>query len=410
MKKTLLALIVIFLLAHAGAAQSLPGIENDEAVAGPVQTILIEQAVLVVEGNKLIEKPRRPISKYMYDEKGNMTRKIFHRNDGAARRQDIFKYNPEGGVLEGTIHDEKGAIERKLIYKRDDAGKKAERESYGKGGSLSSKAIYNSMGKIAEEKGSSGSSTVYDYDPEGRKIEEQVFNSDGSLNSRTVLKHQDGDKRLEMSHYDGTGSLEGRMERVFQVHDPLKCEMSYYTAKGSKAWTWTFSYDHKATLFRDEFKNHRGVFTTEYDFEFNYRNNWIKKTAVSKSLIGGKERAESGTVVYRTITYYAGSDRYRKVPLEEESLVSGEPIQGEAIKRVTPTFPLAARNNREAGTVVVDITIDETGKVMKAKAVSGPLVFYSAAVAAAREWEFRPTLLGGLPTKVIASVTFNFTP
>jgi protein TonB len=58
--------------------------------------------------------------------------------------------------------------------------------------------------------------------------------------------------------------------------------------------------------------------------------------------------------------------------------------------------------------VVVEVTVDEQGNVMSARAISGHPLLKEAAVAAARGWRFTPTLLTGTPVKVIGTITFNF--
>ena len=56
----------------------------------------------------------------------------------------------------------------------------------------------------------------------------------------------------------------------------------------------------------------------------------------------------------------------------------------------------------------MQITIDEGGNVISAKAVTGPPLLQGAAVAAAREAKFTPTSLCGHPVKVTGVVTYNF--
>lgn len=60
------------------------------------------------------------------------------------------------------------------------------------------------------------------------------------------------------------------------------------------------------------------------------------------------------------------------------------------------------------GTVVVQVTIDETGKVVKARAVSGERLLHEASVDAARRAKFSPTLLCGEAVKVTGIITYNF--
>jgi TonB family protein len=87
---------------------------------------------------------------------------------------------------------------------------------------------------------------------------------------------------------------------------------------------------------------------------------------------------------------------------------SGGVLQGSATKRVEPAYPPLAKTARVTGAVAVEVTIDEEGKVIAARAVSGHPLLKDAAVNAAREWTFTPTQLSGVPVKVIGTLTLNF--
>lgn len=88
--------------------------------------------------------------------------------------------------------------------------------------------------------------------------------------------------------------------------------------------------------------------------------------------------------------------------------ISGGVLNGKAISLPKPEYPAAAKAARAEGTVVVEITIDETGKVISAKAVNGHPLLQASAVAAARKAVFTPTKLSGQPVKVTGVVNYNF--
>lgn len=79
-----------------------------------------------------------------------------------------------------------------------------------------------------------------------------------------------------------------------------------------------------------------------------------------------------------------------------------------SINRVTPEYPKIARQTNVSGDVVVEILIDKNGRVIDARAVSGPALLRPAAVSAARGWTFHPTLLDGQPVNVTGAITFRF--
>ena len=96
-------------------------------------------------------------------------------------------------------------------------------------------------------------------------------------------------------------------------------------------------------------------------------------------------------------------------PVPRNIVVSGGVSAGSAIRRVQPTYPPAARAVRAQGAVNVQIVIDENGSVIQANAVSGHPTLRPAAVAAVRQWRFRPTTLSGQPVRASGVITVNFT-
>jgi len=87
---------------------------------------------------------------------------------------------------------------------------------------------------------------------------------------------------------------------------------------------------------------------------------------------------------------------------------SGGVLQSSAVKRVEPSYSPLAKAARISGTVVVEVTLDEGGNVIAARAISGHPLLKDSAVSAAKAWEFKPTLLQGVAVKVIGTITFNF--
>lgn len=88
--------------------------------------------------------------------------------------------------------------------------------------------------------------------------------------------------------------------------------------------------------------------------------------------------------------------------------VSSGVLLGKAIRRPTPVYPPLARQMRVAGTVHVEVVIDERGRAISAFVIKGPPLLWSAALEAARRWVFRPTLLNGHPVKVTGVLIFRF--
>jgi TonB family protein len=88
--------------------------------------------------------------------------------------------------------------------------------------------------------------------------------------------------------------------------------------------------------------------------------------------------------------------------------ISGGVLNGRAIALPQPAYPAAAKAVKASGQVNVQITINEDGSVMAANAVSGHPLLQAAAVEAARNARFEPTMLSGAPVKVSGILTYNF--
>ena len=95
-------------------------------------------------------------------------------------------------------------------------------------------------------------------------------------------------------------------------------------------------------------------------------------------------------------------------PTPRTAPISGGVLNGKAISLPKPAYPPIARAAHAAGTVVVQVLIDENGSVVSAKAVSGHPLLQAVAVAAARQARFSPTKLSGQPVKVTGVIQYNF--
>jgi TonB family protein len=89
--------------------------------------------------------------------------------------------------------------------------------------------------------------------------------------------------------------------------------------------------------------------------------------------------------------------------------ISGGVLNGKALVLPKPDYPQAARSARASGVVTVEVVINEAGKVIAAKATSGPTLLRQAAMQAAQGARFSPTLLSGQPVKISGEINYNFT-
>lgn len=79
-----------------------------------------------------------------------------------------------------------------------------------------------------------------------------------------------------------------------------------------------------------------------------------------------------------------------------------------AVELPQPVYPEEAKAKHVRGTVKVNVTIDEEGKVIAAEAVEGPKELRAAAVEAAKKARFNPTRLHGQLLKVYGELVYKF--
>jgi protein TonB len=71
-------------------------------------------------------------------------------------------------------------------------------------------------------------------------------------------------------------------------------------------------------------------------------------------------------------------------------------------------YPTIAKAAQATGEVVVQLIINEEGKVIAAKAISGHPLLQAASVTAARQATFTPASVDGAPIKVLGIMTYKF--
>lgn len=97
--------------------------------------------------------------------------------------------------------------------------------------------------------------------------------------------------------------------------------------------------------------------------------------------------------------------------LPEEAVVDDDQISPpKLVRKVKPRYPTGARQFRARGTLVVEVRVDEAGRVAHPRVLvrnPHPGLTYST-LQAIRKWRFEPATLKGRPVKVRYDVTVHF--
>jgi len=293
---------------------------------------------------------------------------------------------------------------------------------------------YDVTGRVTEEMRSFGtdcvsSRHVFRYDPEGSRTEaiysgKALAARDKSnpsqppvtpLMHKQVFKVDAAGRRSEIDEYDDKGKLSGktfyeydnqaRLNDIIQESDSTRsrCEFKY-NDKGLASEKTCGS----ATGIRDR---------SQYTYEYDAKGNWIKRTAKNSCVLPNRWFFEAGIRIhYREIKYFAGKEdqAQQEEPGDRFDATKLAACPTPIIRKACGAFFASATRHavpqsaRTTGAVVVEVTVDEAGKVIAVQAISGPAELRKASEQAARGWTFHPTLLSGMPVKVIGTLTFNF--
>jgi protein TonB len=88
--------------------------------------------------------------------------------------------------------------------------------------------------------------------------------------------------------------------------------------------------------------------------------------------------------------------------------VGGDVREPRKIVDVAPVYPQLAMKAGIEGVVIIEATIDPRGRVVNTMVLRGIPVLDEAALEAVRQWVYTPTLLNGVPTPIIMTVTVRF--
>jgi TonB family protein len=121
------------------------------------------------------------------------------------------------------------------------------------------------------------------------------------------------------------------------------------------------------------------------------------------------------------LVYENGKEVFRMLPAEEEAdsgevrrASAQEPAgvvelaEGGVVQRVEPEYPEKARQQRIQGAVVLEVRIGRDGAVQGVKLVRGQAVLADSAIAAVKQWRFKPRVVKGAAVEMETRVTLNF--
>jgi TonB family protein len=330
--------------------------ENDrdrDGLQGPVRRVRTENAKLVSKEGKLVEGARSVVETATYDMKGaKIDTAYFLSAGGALTGREVYKYDDKGDIVEMTLFNTDGSVlsKEKYDYEFDAVGNWTKM--------LTSVAVIEN-GQMSFEP------TEVTYRVVAYFLEDNVA------------------KKLQQGATVAPNAANVANANVANVNPVNIPTQTVKSQQGVPAPKQPAALPASALLSKSQ-------------------------TPLAATLNAPNATVSAGAhaPVVKSEDDLPPPARAAQAPLRP---VSGGVLNGKAISLPAPVYPELAKRAHATGTVSVEVVIDVSGRVISAKAMSGPELLRETAERAAMQAKFTPALLSGQPTKVVGTINYNFT-
>jgi TonB family protein len=328
-----------------------------DGLSGPVRRVRTEVAKLSSKGGKTTEAVRALLETASYDIKGTKSENAYYPVAGETLTgREVYKYDERGNISEMTLHAADGSLVSKETYSY-------EFDFVGNWTKMTTSVVVVEGGKLTFEP------TEVTY--------------------RTITYYLDENSARMVQPAAATVSSPA----------PSVPAAAHANAKPETAAATTATVPPKMGASA----------ATRQGVTLPTVNTLDKINMAPAANLDGGGAARSASAATSSMVVKVddgGEPPSRPKPLTKP--VSGGVLNGSALEMPLPDYPEIARRARATGTVSIEIVIDETGKVISARAVSGPPLLKEGAVKAALRARFTPTKLSGQPVKVTGTLNYRF--
>jgi periplasmic protein TonB len=123
---------------------------------------------------------------------------------------------------------------------------------------------------------------------------------------------------------------------------------------------------------------------------------------------GGVPGGQLGGVIGGIVNATSNLSAVPKLAAPQRIRISQGVTKGLLVHRVEPVYPTLAKQARIQGEVVLSAVISVNGDIENLQLVSGHPMLVPNAIAAVRQWRYKPYLLNGQPVEVETTITVIF--
>lgn len=348
---------------------------EQDGLAGPVRRVKTETAKITVKGGQPAEGPRQVLETTTYDQRGNrVDNAYFLAAGGSLTGKEVYKYDARGNIIEMTLHNDDGTLLAKEVYTY-------EFDAVGNWVKMTTSVAMMEGGKVT-------------FEPS-----EVTYRSISYFLDQTMLAKmsQPGAPAAAATPSPAPASVAPNSTAANAQPQPV-----------SKPQTPANSTTNNTTAAQPK------PSPAEAAKPAPARNTAapLMVASLDRSVLASAPATSSTSVpLAEGPSVKSEGEAPAAMPVRTGPLkpISGGVLNGKAVSLPAPAYPDLARRAGAFGVVEVEVVIDVTGKVISAKATSGPAVLRQSAEMAAKLARFGPTLLSGQPMRVSGVISYNFT-
>jgi periplasmic protein TonB len=376
--------------AHAGLDAAATEREQD-GLSGPVRRVKTETAKITVKGGQPVEGPRQVLETTTYDQKGTrVDNAYFLAAGGSLTGKEVYKYDTRGNIVEMTLHNDDGTLLAKEVYTY-------EFDAVGNWVKMTTSVAMMEGGKVTFEPSEVTYRTI-SYFLDQNVLAKMSQPGTPAAATPTSAPSNSAAANAPAAPAPNTTAASSQPVAVSKPQTPANNTTANNTTAAQPKPSPSNSSPANAAKAAPARNTAAPLLVASFD-----------KAAVSAS--SGPAASSMNMPLAAGPAVKSDGDAPDAAPVRTGPLkpVSGGVLNGKAISLPAPAYPDMARRAGASGLVEVEVVIDINGKVISARATSGPALLRQAAEMAARQARFNPTLLSGQPMRVSGVISYNFT-
>lgn len=339
-------------------APSIVGVESDrvrDGLVGPVRRVRTEIAKLSNQNGKMLEGKHTILEVVAYDIKGNKTENQYFPIAGAnLTGKEVYKYDDKGNISEMTLVNDDGSLVSKEVYKY-------EFDFAGNWNRMTTSVAVIEAGRVA-------------FEP-------------SEITYRSIMYYLDENMMRMSQPIMEPGAKQG-----------LASQPAANSAASGNSGTKSATVETKQPV--DHSTSNQKISLPASTITSDKL-----KSDITSQVLNARPNLSAQAPMVKLDSEPPPPQPARPILKP----VSGGVLNGIALSLPSPIYPESARRLRMSGVVSVEVVLDETGKVISARATDGPAALRGVAVQAALHARFSPTKLSGQPVKVTGSINYKFT-